>query len=320
MPSYFFRDIKVILYFLIRICILGGVFLEHFGGIKELYDVSLRLNRPVEFNDINESILSFRTAEIAQINERKNEHQARGGYNNNPLVIWDIDKQMDFMITHGVLSPTSWALLSNSKNDKLNSKSVNYIETLHTIENEQYCYIDLKYCPNACSAIIGAQPNPDFEALPMGRREELLLKPLSPSKTKWIFCYNYDNGLPIKDFEIYGNKIFFKESYRKIMIDYTFNYEDKIKVIEVGNRLFNGFLRLDAKASYKDEVSGEVSTVILELPKIKLSSNLSMRLGKNYESSTVSDFYFIGYPEEGDKTNTVAKIFFLDKELTGDYI
>ena len=82
------------------------------------------------------------------------------------------------------------------------------------------------------------------------------------------------------------------------MVDYTFTYEDKIQVLEVGNRLFNGFLRLDGKMSVKDEKSGEVTTAILEMPKIKLSSSLSMRLGKSYNNSTVSDFYFTGYPDE----------------------
>ena len=37
----------------------------------------------------------------------------------------------------------------------------------------------------------------------MGRREELLLKPLPPSNTKWIFCYDVDTGERIREFEIY---------------------------------------------------------------------------------------------------------------------
>jgi hypothetical protein len=154
----------------------------------------------------------------------------------------------------------------------------------------------------------------------MGRRPELMLKPLPPNKTKWIFIYDLETGLPIRDFRIYGNKIFFFKMYREVLIDYTFTYEDKVKVIEVGNRLFNGFLRLDGKMSVKDEKSGEVTTAILEMPKIKLSSSLSMRLGKNYEASTVSDFYFTGYPEEERKNGRIANITFLDRELTGDYI
>jgi len=69
---------------------------------------------------------------------------------------------------------------------------------------------------------------------------------------------------------------------RKVEVDYTFDYEDKIRTLEVGNRLLNGFLRLQGKMSVKDEKSGEVTTAILEMPKIKLSSSLSIRLGKNY--------------------------------------
>lgn len=199
-------------------------------------------------------------------------------------------------------------------------KSICFQEELQTIEDEDYCYIETKYCPNGIQEKVGAQPNPDFEPHPVGRRPELMLKPLPPSKTKWIFIYDLETGLPIRDYRIYGNKIFFFNSYRKVMVDYTFTYEDKIKVIEVGNRLLNGFLRLDGKMSVKDEKSGEVTTAILEMPKIKLSSSLSMRLGKNYEVSTVSDFYFTGYPEEGRFNDKIANITFLDKELTGDYI
>lgn len=299
--------------------------MENFAGIKELYDVSLRLNKPLEIGsrkyDINETILSFKTAEIAQIQEKKKEVMARGGLHNNPLVFWEIDKEMGFAITNGVLSATSWALLSNSKINEPKFKSVSFKETTHTIEDEEFCYVELKYCPNCISKEpLGAQPNPCLEPLPMGRRPELMLKPVPPSKLRWIFCYDADTGLPIREFQIYGNKVFFQKPYRNVMVDYTFTYEDKIRELDVGNRLFNGFLRLDAKMSVKDEISGEVTTAILELPRIKLSSNLSMRLGKNYESSTVSDFYFTGYPEEDNRKGTVAKITFLDRELTGDYI
>lgn len=300
--------------------------MENFGGIKELYDVTLRLNQPIKIGtrqfEINEAVLSLKTAAIAQINERIRDITAHGGYHDNPLVNWQIDQETNFTITHGVLSPTSWALLSNSQMKNPRIKSVNYSENLKAIEDDIYCYVELKYEPNAHGDVIGAQENPNFEPHEMGRRQELMLKPLPPSQEKWIFCYNLETGCPIKDFEIYGNKIFFKKSYREIMVDYTFDYEDKIKVIEVGNRLFEGFLRLDAKMSFKDEKSGEVSTVLLELPKIKLSSSLSMRLGKNYDSSVVSDFSFTAYPSENirkDKTY-VSRITFLETELSGDYL
>lgn len=300
--------------------------MDRFSGMKELYDVSLRLNAPLEIGnkkyDINESILNFKTAEIAQIDEAKKNVQARGGYHNNPLVNWEIDKEMSFAISNGVLSPTSWSLLSNSKLKEPVIKSVQYNEELHVIEEGEYCYVDLKYYPNSCNQLMGIQPNPELEPMPMGRRPELMLKPLPPSKTKWIFVYDIETGKRIRDFEIYRNRIYFKENIRRVEIDYTFNYEDKIRTIEVGNRLLNGFLRLTGKMSLKDEKSGEVTTAILEMPKIKLSSSLSMRLGKNYEQSSVSDFFFVGYPDESRRREeqSLAYVTFLDKELTGDYI
>ena len=299
--------------------------MDNFVGIKELYDVNLRLLKPLEIGnkkyDINESVLSFKTAEIAQVQQNKREVQARGGYHNPALVNWEVDREMSFAITHGVLSPVSWALLSNSVLKEPTFKSVQYIETLQTVEDGDYIFADLKYIPNACERL-GAQSNPHLEPLPMGRRPELLLKPLPPSKTKWIFIYDGETGRRIRSFQIYRNRLFLQEQAKVICVDYTFTYEDKIKVIEVGNRLVNGFLRLDGKMSVKDEKSGEVTTAILELPKIKLSSSLSMRLGSNYDNSTVSDFYFTGYVDEDARRDqqSIAKVTFLDKELTGDYI
>ena len=194
--------------------------LDNFAGMKEMYDVSLRLTRPLEIGgkkyNTNEAILTFKQVEIAQIQEQKRTAQARGGYHNSPLINWEIDKEATFAITNGVLSPTSWALLSNSQIKEPNIKSVCYSEELDCIEDEKYCYVELKYKPNCCNIKLGAQPNPDNEPMPMGRREELMLKPLPPSQTKWIFCYDMETGLPIREFQIYGNKLFFQKPYRKV--------------------------------------------------------------------------------------------------------
>lgn len=294
-------------------------------GMKEIYDVNIRINQPIEIGgikyDINESILSFKTAELVQVDQRTSDKTAKGGYGNAPLVWWETDKSIAFKLDNGVLTPTSWAILSNSKLSEPKQKSVQYCEQIKAIEDDCYCFVDLKFVPNN-TCRLGAQPNPYNEPLPMGRRPELMLKPLPPSKVKWLFCYDAETGKRIREFEVLENRIYFKESFREVMVDYTFDYLDRLMVIEVGNRLFNGFLRLTGKMSYKDEVTGEVKTAILELPKIKLSSNLSMRLGKDYQSSTVSDFYFTGYPDEEKRRElqTTANITFLDTELSGDYI
>lgn len=298
---------------------------DNFVGIKELYDVNLRLLSPLEIGDrkydINESVLSFARAEVAQIQENKRTVSARGGYHNSPLINWEIDREMSFAITHGVLSPISYALLSNSKLKEPKFKSIPFSEKVLTTMDRDYLYFDLKYSPNAIPQL-GAQENPNLEPLPMGRRPELMLKPLPPSKTRWIFIYDAQNGKKIHNFKICGNRIYLFEDANEVIVDYTFACEDKVRIVEVGNRLLNGFLRLEGKMSIKDEKSGEVTTGILEMPKIKLSSSLKMTLGKNYDNSTVSDFYFTGYPDESDRREdrSIAKIGFMSTELTGDYI
>ena len=299
--------------------------MDEYSGIKELYDVHLRLLKPVEIGekkyDVNESILSFKNIKLAQVSEQKSNTAARGGYHNPVLVNWEVDRAVNFSITRGILSPVSWAILSNSKLKEPSYKSVQYEEDCHVIEDNNYLYCDLKFCPNNIERL-GAQPNPNLEPMPMGRRPELLLKPLPPSKTRWIFIYDVDTGKRVFNFQIYRNRLYFQEPVKKVLVDYTFTYEDKIKVVEVGNRLFNGFLKLDGKMSVKGQNSGEVTTALLELPKIKLSSNFSIMLGSDYTNSVVNDFHFTAYIDENDsRTNqSIAQITFLDKELTGDYI
>lgn len=297
--------------------------MDELVGIKELYDVNLRLLNPLEIAgrkyDMNESVLSFKTAEIAQFQENKRTVQARGGYKNPALINWEIDRDATFAISHGVLSPKSWALLSNSQLKKPNYKSIQYQETVDTVFDNQWVYADLKYNPNACDKM-GAQPNPFNEPLSMGRRPELMLKPIPPTKVKWIFVYDSDTGEKIRDFKILGNRILLGVPARHIFVDYTFTYDSKILTLEIGNRLMGSFLKLQGKISVKDQKSGEVRTGILEMPKIRIASKLQMTLGMSYETSTVSDFYFVGTLDKDDKDSGVAQVSFLDKELSGEYL
>lgn len=300
--------------------------METTGGIKEMYDVSIRTARPISLGereyDVNESILTFSTIEIAQLTEQKDGTSAKGGYHNNTLINWEIDKEMEFATTHGVLSPKSLAILSNSKINKKQSKSVQYWEQLNAIEQADYCYIDLKFVPNCCDCRLGAQPNPFNELMPMGRREELMLKPLPPSKTKWIFVYDKETGKRIKNFKIYQNRLFLQEICRTAIVDYTFTYVNDIQEINIGERLSNGFFRLEGKMNFKSEQNGVVNTVAIEMPKIKLTSNLGLKLGKNCDSSVVSDFYFTAYPDENlsREKQRIAQITFLKDELSGEFL
>ena len=178
--------------------------MDNLVGMKELYDINIRLNQPLQIGsrkyDINETILSFERADIAQINESKHHKTAKGGFNNNLLIDWEIDTQATFAITHGILSPTTWAVLSNSKLNESKKKSVPYKESVDVIEDDNCWYCLLKYIPNHIDGQWGLQGNPENEPLPMGRRPWLPLKPLPPSKDRFIFCYDMETGNRIMNF------------------------------------------------------------------------------------------------------------------------
>lgn len=295
-------------------------------GVKELYDINIRLNAPLKIGerqyDINETILSFEKAEIAQINENKSYKTATGGFNNNFLVGWETDKEVTFGLSHGVLSPTSYAVLSNSKLNKKENKSISFKEQLDVIEYENDWRVTLKYIPNHVDGKWGVQGNPENEPLPMGRRPWLPLKPLPPQHDKFLFCYDMETGQRILNFNVYGNQLIFAAEHRKIMVDYTFDYRDGIVELDVGNRLFNGFLNLTGKMTVKDYFSGEPKTAVFEIPRLRLNSKIVMKLGMSYENPVVSDFFFTGYPNEGRRMEdlSVCKLTMLDTELTSEYI
>lgn len=299
--------------------------MEEQYGIKELYDITLRLRAPLEIAgkkyDTNEAILMLDKANIATVTESRINQQATGGYHNIPLINWETDKEVNFSITNGLLSPVSWALLSNSKVKRKSVQSVNYIEPVQALCDDDYCAIDLKYKPNAILDLMGVQGNPNNEPLPMGRRPELMLKPLPPSKVKWIFCYD-ERGNKIKDFEIYGNRVYFRDDYSKVYVDYTFDYYDGLDSIEIGDRLMNGFYSLTGKFSSKAYSDGVVRTGVITIPKCKINNALSMKLGRDVDHSVVSDFYITGYNDEDERKDKrkTFEICFLDKELTGEYL
>lgn len=300
--------------------------MEELVGMKEMYDVNIRLNDPITIGsrqyDINETILSFDKAEIAQLQQQKSVKSARGGYGNRALIDWEMDKECTFAITHGLLSLSSWAILSNSKIGEEQKKSVNYREKIKVIEDDDFWFVDLKFIPNHIDGEWGIQGNPNNEPMPMGRKPWLPLKPLPPQRDKYIFCYDCETGRRIMNFDICGNRVIFHGDHREVLVDYTFDYDDGIRELNIGSRLFSGYLNLTAKMTTKDYFDGQPRTAILEIPKLKLNSNLAMRIGQNVENPVISDFYFTGYPNEGRRIEdeVVCKLTFLNTELTGDYV
>lgn len=297
--------------------------MNQFSGIKELYDVDIRLTQPLDICgrhfDINESIINFSKAEIGQISQHMETTEIKGGYKGNFLLDWNEDKQVQFALSNGILSPLSLSILSNSQLLKRNTCSVPYQEECKVIEddnNSWYCLT--KYIPNHIDGTFGLQGNPNNDPMPMGRKRDIPLKPLPPSPDKYLFCYDIDTGKKILKFEVLGNKIIFKGEHKNVKIDYTFDYNEDILDLTVGKRLIESSVRLTAKTTFKDQTTGETKTAIINIPNMRLRSELNLRLGEFVDNPVMSNLYFVAYPKTGG--GGIFEIRLLSRELTGDYL
>lgn len=103
----------------------------------------------------------------------------------------------------------------------------------------------------------------------------------------------------------------------EIIVDYEYDYSGKTEIMTVGKRLVSGFLSLEGRTRVKDDITGHTRTGILKIPKLKLVSDLSMRLG-NSADPVVANFSAVGHPV-GERGNTkVMEFFFLEDDIDSD--
>ena len=82
----------------------------------------------------------------------------------------------------------------------------------------------------------------------------------------------------------------------------TFDYK-------IGQRLVNGFVELEGRTRVKDDVSGQVVTGIIKVPRMKLLSEMSIRLGEQ-ANPVVGRFDALCVPV-GSRGNTKVMDFIL---------
>jgi hypothetical protein len=132
-----------------------------------------------------------------------------------------------------------------------------------------------------------------------------------------IFVYEKETGAKITDFTYANNIVTINQSYKEIIIDYYYNYDNKYSVLSFGRGLTNGYLELEGKTRVKDDITGQVTTGIIKIPKLKLMSNLSMRLGQDV-APVVGRLDAVAVPtgERGQKK--IMELIFLSDDIDSD--
>lgn len=260
-------------------------------GIKDLETVCIKTRNETAFGkrvlEAGEPLVYFENVQIALLSENVRPIFARGGWGNEPLVIWEDRQETSFQFTSGTVTTQSLNLLLNADmvQERPNAP-VFQVEKDLTISNGRVC-----------------------------------LKNEPDQKSK-MFCFVYDlenvqeKISPIKQ---EGRYLYFPEKYegKNILCDYYYNYKKDTITYTMARERFTNLYTLEATFLMKDENDGLLHTGLLRMPKVRVVSNINMRMGERADPA-VAAFNVIAMPErQGDREAVVCEIQYIDEDITG---
>ena len=256
-----------------------------------------------------EPVMYFTNIKIGTLREQRTPIMARGGWANLPHVIWEDSSGVEFTLSEGVMSSISMGMLLSSV-----TSSPEPQEPLLVYKTEGPFILNDEH--------------------------QLFLEhwPVTRDKKK-TFIFEYECDVPQR--KVYGKRIPGKvdpfdtkkdrpciEVYedrelqqladlnKKYIVDYYYEYKDDALIYTVQKERFNGLFTLEGKFYSKDENEGLDYTNIIYMPKVRVVSDISLRLGERADPAT-SVFNIIGMPENvvGNGKNVIMKIMRLNKDI-----
>ena len=102
------------------------------------------------------------------------------------------------------------------------------------------------------------------------------------------------------------------------VVDYYYEYNEPALIYTIQKERFNGLFTLEGKFYSKDENDGLNYTNLIYMPKVRVVSDINLRLGERADP-TVSVFNIIGLPETTtDKKNMILEITRLGEDIDDD--
>ena len=299
--------------------------IDQYFGHKELYEVVLRAKTPIQFGnryiEADEPVLYFDNVNMSLLTEQNRPVFARGGWANMPRVIWDERSEVQFQMVEGVMSSVGMGILLSanvmSEQDRnplyINKKEGPYfVSGTYMKDNQEIPYIEIEkepiFYPEKKTFIF------EFDRKAVQKKVYGEYKAL------------YKDGLGEEHHNVLGlfsdkNLTLPAENDRKYVIDYYYKYEDKegALIYSVQKERFNGLFTLEAKFYSKDENDGYNYTNVLFMPKVRIVSDIRLRLGERADP-TVSTFNIIGLPETvGEQKNLIMEITRLGEPVDADF-
>ena len=261
--------------------------MEQEFGLRELYSVKLKSTYPIEINgrdfEVGETVVDFDKIQLANFNEIRKYVTANGGYENRTQVVWESTQAISFTFLQGIFNKTELGLMYNAR------------------------------------VLVS---DPDAENIVISEREILQVTETKTATLKHIpygniFIYDVNTGNKITDFTYDKNILTFQTDLLNIIVDYTYKYDSKVSTMVIGQPTIEGYLSLEGRTRVKDDITGTTKTGIIKIPKLKLTSKLSMNLGANNDP-VCNQFSAIGYPIGVKGKSKVMEIIYLNDDLDSD--
>ena len=262
--------------------------MENEFGLKELTDLTLKVTYSIEMAgrifEPGEVIARFDKIQLANFKEITSRASANGGFDNRSHVIWEDPKEIQLSFTQGIFSSRQFALLSNAR--------------LIDRQGEEGILISCHYSGES-----------DEEGKILVDKQDI----------SDVFVYDaktYEKITP-KSVDFKNGEIVIDSEYRNVEVDFNYRYYNKVTSCVLGRKLIQGYLQLEGKSRVKDDITGKTRTAILRIPRLKLVSDLTMRLGRE-ATPVLANFNAIGLPtgERGNKQ--IMELLFLSDDIDAD--
>ena len=257
-------------------------------GLNELTDLTLKATYPIEINgkvfEVGEVVARFDKIQLANFKEITSRTTANGGYDNRAHVVWEDPKEIQLNFTQGIFSMQQFALLSNANLIEISEGEEIVIGAHFSGESDENGEIN-----------IGRNKISDVFIYDKKTHEKI--KPQS---------INYEEGV-----------IVIEKPYVDVEIDYNFIYLNQASQYSIGQKMIKGYLQLEGKSRVKDDITGKTHTAILRIPRLKLESDLSKRLGRE-ATPMLANFSAIGLPTGERGSKKIMELLILSDDIDAD--
>ena len=260
-------------------------------GFKDLEHVVLKARDYIDIGpytfEPGEPVLYFENIQIALLSENTQVIAARGGFLNQPRVIWEDRSDTTFQFSNGTLNPISLNMLLEANMLQQHNPLIPMQEVVDISGGRAYLSHDIDKTKKRFYKIFEAE----------NIQHQTKLKPISEEGNLVCFADKELDATIVADY-------YFKPKNQPLT--YTMNRERKANLYS-----------LEATFYLKDENDGLLHTGILEMPKVYIMSNINLRMGERADP-TVGTFRIVAMPESTDGYDSmVCRVTYLDDDIYG---